>query len=80
MQDNDYRNSLMRLQIILHSKTLTKAILRLPKKERSVFVMTYIKKYPLYKVCNVLKLSRKEVIAMKEKALDDFFWNIEKFE
>ena len=42
--------------------------------------MTYVRGFPLYKVCRTLKISRKEAIHLKEKALDDFFWNIEKFE
>lgn len=80
MQNRGLNISLRRLKTILLSKTLTKAILRLPKEERSIFIMTYVRGFPLYKVCRTLKISRKEAIQLKEKALDDFFWNIEKFE
>ena len=72
--------SFQRMKTILESRTLTKAILRLPKEERKVFIMVYLKNYSLKNLCHSLKISRQDAITLKEKALDDFFWNIEKYE
>ena len=72
--------SFLRMKTILESRTLTKAILRLPKEERRVFILVYLKNYSLKQLCNALRITKAEAITLKEKALDDFFWNIEKYE
>ena len=68
------------MKTILESRTLTKAILRLPKEERRIFILVYLKNYSLKQLCKALRITKTEAITLKEKALDDFFWNIEKYE
>ena len=76
MRNFDDKKYKRRVQKILTSEVLTKALLKLPKKERSMFVMSFLRNDSLEYVCKVLRISKREAVELKEKASNDFIENI----
>mgnify|MGYP002853226399 CR=1 FL=1 len=80
MKNFDEKKYKRRLQKVLTSEVLTKALLRLPKKERSMFVMTFLRNDRLEYVCKVLSISKREAVELKKQTVNDFLENIVKLE
>ena len=76
MKNFDEKKYKRRLQKVLTSEVLTKALLRLPKKERSMFVMTFLRNDRMEYVCKVLKISKREAVELKEQTINDFLENV----
>ena len=76
MKNFDEKKYKRRLQKVLTSEVLTKALLKLPRKERSMFVMTFLRNDCLEYVCKVLKVSKREAVELKEQTINDFLENV----
>ena len=63
-------------EVALRSDIVAKSILKLPRKERSIFVMTYLRNNRLEYICEKLKITREEALILKKKALVDFTDNL----
>ena len=63
-------------EVALRSDIVAKSILKLPRKERSIFVMTYLRINRLEYICEKLKITREEALILKKKALVDFTDNL----
>ena len=76
MKNFDDKKYQRRIQKVLTSEILIKALLKLPKKERSMFVMTYLRNDRLEYVCKVLRISKREAVELKEQTINDFLENV----
>ncbi len=76
MKNFDERKYKRRLQKILTSEILVKALLKLPKKKRSMFVMTFLRNDRMEYVCKVLNISKREAVELKEQTINDFLENV----
>lgn len=76
MKNFDVKKYKRRLQKVLTSEVLTKALLRLPRKERSMFVMTFLRNDRMEYVCKILKISKREAVELKEQTINDFLENV----
>ena len=80
MKNFDEKKYKRRLQRVLTNEVFTKALLKLPKKERSMFVMMFLRNDRLEYVCKVLKISKREAVELKQQTVNDFLENIVKLE
>lgn len=64
------------IEKIITNKRYTLAIQKLSEIERKVFYLSIIKNERLDYVCNLLKLSRNEIIAIKKEAQKHFIENL----
>ena len=76
MKNFDEQKYKRRLQKVLTSEILVKALLKLPKRERSMFVMTFLRNDRMEYVCKVLKISKREAVELKEQTINDFLENV----
>ncbi len=76
MKNFDEKKYKRRIQKVLTSEVLTKALLRLPKKERSMFVMTFLRNDRMEYVCKVLGISKRKAVELKEQTINDFLENV----
>lgn len=76
MKNFDEKKYKRRLQKVLTSEILVKALVKLPKRERSMFVMTFLRNDRMEYVCKVLKISKREAVELKEKTINDFLENV----
>ena len=76
MKNFDERKYKRRVQKILTSEILVKALLKLPKKKRSMFVMTFLRNDRMEYVCKVLNISKREAVELKEQTINDFLENV----
>jgi DNA-directed RNA polymerase specialized sigma subunit len=67
-----------RLEIILTNEIYTKALRKLPKNERSIFIMAIIRNDTLEHSCKVLNLSKKEALQLEDNAIKHFLNNVKK--
>lgn len=80
MKNFDEKKYKRRLTIILTSEILTKALLKLPVKERSMFVMAFLRNDELEYVCKVLRISKPEAVELREQTANNFIENVTELE
>lgn len=62
-----------RLEIILKNEIYTNALRKLPKKERSMFIMAILRNDTLEYSCKILNISKKEALELENNSIKHFF-------
>lgn len=67
-----------RLEIIFKNEIYTNALRKLPKKERSMFIMAILRNDTLEYSCKTLNISKKEVLELENNSIKHFLSNVKK--